>query len=376
VGELAKSSVVVIQAVDAGFFIAPPKAHPSRVYVVSYRDGHLRSFTGAPSATDRIGARFCYLVETGEQHSTNTCTVTSSVDAYSFSVELGATWRVTDPEAAVRAGLFDPSGLVLATVQDAVWQIARGYQPEQAAAAEKAVRASLAREIPLGSGVVIVRAVARFYADAAVTGATRDRDTASHQAALERDRMKQLRDLFDGTEAGALMIHLLQHPDDTGTVLGLLKDNREKEQALRLTLLDHDRQHYLAMLDRALENNLINDSDAQPLRDLLFGQAASTTLTGSVTMVPMAPKPTLSLPPGVAAGTTATTPNFAPPSTPPSSPGKAPAAGPPVAQGYVVDAVDTPVEDEDPSSPGSAPNASPGGVAGWKPIKSRSQGSE
>ena len=122
----------MIQAVDAGFFTAPPKAHPSRVYVVSYRDGHLRSFSGAPSATDRIAARFCYIVDTSEQHSTNTCTVTSAVDAYSFSVELSATWRVTDPEAAVRADLSDGSGLVLATLQDTVWQIARGL-PARAA---------------------------------------------------------------------------------------------------------------------------------------------------------------------------------------------------------------------------------------------------
>ena len=237
------------------------------------------------------------------------------------------------------------------------------------------MRTSLAQEIPLGSGVVIVRAVARLSADAAVTGATKERDTASHQAALERDRMKQLHELFDGTEAGALMIHLLQHPDDTGSVLSTLKDSREKDQALRLALLDRDRQHYLAMLDRALENNLINDSDAQPLRDLLFGQAAGATLAGSVTMVPIAPKPALSLPPGVAAGTTAVTPGFGAPGTPPSREGPAPTAGPPVAQGHVVDAVDTPVEDEDPNSPGSAPKASPGGVAGWKPIKNRGQGS-
>ena len=80
----------------------------------------------------------------------------------------------------------------------------------------------------------MLRAVARFHADAAVTGATKDA-TATHQAALERQRMTRLQEMFDGTEAGALMIHLLQHPDDTGSVLGTLKDSREKEQALRLS---------------------------------------------------------------------------------------------------------------------------------------------
>lgn len=55
---------VVIQAVDAGFFDAPPKALPGNVYVVSYRDGHLRSFSGVPSYADRISCRFCFLVDT------------------------------------------------------------------------------------------------------------------------------------------------------------------------------------------------------------------------------------------------------------------------------------------------------------------------
>lgn len=374
---MTTSSGEVIQAVDAGFFTAPPKAHPSRVYVVSYRDGRLRSFSGIPSATDRFGAQYCYLVDTSEQHSANTCTVSSAVDAYSFSVELAAAWRVTDPEEAVRAGRFDGGALALASLEDSVWQIARGYRPEQTTAAENAVRVSLAREIPLGSGIAIVRAVARFRADTAVTSAIRDRDTAVHQAALERDRKAQLQDMFDGTEGGALLLHLLQHPEDTSTILGTLKDNREKEQALRLALLDRDRQHYMALFDRALENKLLTDADAQWLRDLL-GNTGGATLTGSVTMTPIVTKPTLSLPPGVAAqGSPAATPAFtAPgPATPPG--GQVPVPGPHVAQGYVVETVDTPDEDQGPSPavpPAPTPPVSVGGVANWKPIKNRGQG--
>jgi hypothetical protein len=372
---LAKNSGGVVQAVDAGLFTAPPKAHPSRVYVVSYRDGHLRLFSGAPTAAERITARFCYLVDTSEQHATSTCTVTSAVDAYSFSVELSATWRVTDPEAAVRADLSDGTAMVVATLQDAIWQIARGYRPEQAAVAEQAVRASLATQIPLASGITIVRAVARFRADAAVTSATVDRDAVAHKAELDRNRMAALSELFDGSEAGALMIHLLQHPDDTATALGTLKDNREKEQALRLALVDRDRQHYLAMLDRALDNNLINDADAQPLRDILFGQAASATLTGSVTMVPLASRPPLSLPQGALASGAGAASGLGAPSTSQAAGRQEPASEPQVAQGYVVEDVDVPAEDDTPNPPASPPGSAPGGVVGWKPIKKPAQGS-
>jgi hypothetical protein len=396
---LAGSSGTVIKTVDAGFFNAPPKAHPTTVYVVSYRDGHLRSFSGAPTFADRISSKFCYMVDTSEQHSANTGTVTSAVDAYSFSVELSATWRVTDPETAVRANLTDGSALVLGSLEDMVWQIARGYEPGRAAAAEGAVRARLARPVPLEAGITVLRAAARFRADAAVTEPTRAMDSDTHQGNLERQRMARLQEMFDGTESGALMMHMLQHPEDTGSVLSMMKDNREKEQALRLNLLEGDRRHYLAMLDRALENNLINDDDAQPLRDMLFNPAAGAALSsGSVSMVPIAPRPALSLPPGVgpAGGTAAVGPATAPqapyqqaqpgqaqPGQVPygqAQPGQAGAGAPPVAQGYVVeDVLDSgPAKQPDPAAepagPGPAGNA-PGGVKNWRQLKKPGQGS-
>lgn len=396
---MAASSGAVITAVDAGFFNAPPKAHPTTVYVVSYRDGHLRSFSGAPTFADRISSKFCYMVDTSEQHSSNTCTVTSAVDAYSFSVELSATWRVTDPETAVRANLTDGSELVLGSLEDMVWQIARGYEPGRAAAAEGAVRARLSRPVPLAAGITVLRAAARFRADAAVTEATRGMDSDTHQGNLERQRMARLQGMFDGTESGALMMHMLQHPEDTGSVLSMMKDNREKEQALRLNLLEGDRRHYLAMLDRALENNLINDDDAQPLRDMLFHPAAGAALSsGSVSMVPIAPRPALSLPPGVGpAGSAAGGPASAPQapyqlaqpgqaqpgqaSSGQAQPGQAGAgASPPVAQGYVVeDVLDSgparqpgPAAAE-PAGPDPAANAA-GGVKNWRPLKKPGQG--
>jgi hypothetical protein len=64
---VAQSSGVILRTVDSGFFNASPKAHPSNIYVVSYRDGRIRSFTGAPSAGDRWGSRYCYIVDTAER---------------------------------------------------------------------------------------------------------------------------------------------------------------------------------------------------------------------------------------------------------------------------------------------------------------------
>ena len=394
---MAKSSGGVIQAVDASFFVAPPKAHPSRVYVVSYRDGHIRSFSGIPSAGDRFAGKFCYLVDTSEQHASSRCTVASAVDGYSFSVELSATWRVTDPEAAVLANLSDGNGLVLGALQDSLWQVGRRFQPDRAADAEAEARAGLARQVPLGSGITVLRAAARFEADAAVSTSNVDLGADAHQGALERQRMARLREMFDGTEAGALMLQLMRHPDDTGSVLTMMNENRDKEQALRLALQERDRAHYLALLDRALANNLISDHDAQPLRDLLFGQSGAGPLTGSVAMVPIAGRPPLSLPPGIAApsgpvaqGGSAAAGVPGASGYPQASGGSASTPRPTVTQSWVVEDVQVtgpvtssplpgngPAEDLDIDTPASANSASgnsePGGVKAWKPLKKPGQ---
>ena len=57
-------------------------------------------------------------------------------DAYSFTVEAEATWKVTNPEAVVRANLSDGNEVVLAWLKDEFWGIGRDHEPEDAAGAE------------------------------------------------------------------------------------------------------------------------------------------------------------------------------------------------------------------------------------------------
>jgi hypothetical protein len=371
---LSQSPGVVIQTVDSSFFLKAPKAHPSRVYVVSYRDGSIRSFSGAPAWADRASSRFCYIVDTSEQYASNRCTLTSAVDAYAFSVELSVTWRVTDPEAAVRADLGNGSELVLAAVQDHAWQIARRYAPEESAAAEAAVRSAFSAGLFLDAGITVLRAVARFHADDSVTATTRALDEDTVQATLEGRRLARLREAFDGSDMSAMLLHLAQHPDDTGSVLAMIKAAPEAE---------HDR--HMALLDRLLAHDLINDADAQPFRDIAasgLGKVSGRPALAQVTMVPIArPKPPLGLPPGIASGGGA--PAVPGAGAAPASPGgTAPAAGPgpgggqavtpgPVTGELVVEAEDDPGTGTAASPPGSAT----GGVVDWKPLKKPARGS-
>lgn len=52
-----------------------------------------------PSFNDRWGSRFCYIVDTAERRVCDSFAVPSMTDAYSFTVEAEATWKVTSPEA-------------------------------------------------------------------------------------------------------------------------------------------------------------------------------------------------------------------------------------------------------------------------------------
>jgi hypothetical protein len=338
-----KSSGIILHTVESSFFSSPPKAHPSNIYVVSYNDGRVRSFTGAPSASDRWGSRFCYIVDTAERRVSDSFTVPTAIDAYSFTVEAAATWKVTDPEAVVRANLSDGNEVVLARLQDELWGIGRGFRPDDVVGAEAAARAVLAGVRQLDEGVTVLRSTARFRVDTHLTTAVLERDQDSHRGSLDEQKMARLRRMFEGSE-DAVLLHLLQHPDDTGTVLQMMTEARERNQTAQFGLLD-----------RLLEHGLITDADAQPLRDSLLGPG-----TPSVTMRPITRRAT-------PAAIAAPPPDPGPPAPPPL-PGRKtyavsddPPSGPPASTRPV---------SPPPSNPQAAdPVPQAGGVKKWKSLK-------
>jgi hypothetical protein len=351
---VAQSSGVILQTIDSRLFVPPPKAHPHNAYVVSYRDGGVRLFSGAPSMTDRLGGRYCYIVDIAEHRVTDSCVVPSLIDAYSFTVEVEATWKVTDPVAVVSANLADGNEVVLARLRDELWVIGRQYLPENVGAAEAAARNALPAVSALTEGITVLRSTARFRADSHLTAAVLDTDADRHQGNLDEQRIRRLRQWFDGSEESAILLHLLQHKDDTGTVLQMLVSGQDKAQAMRL-----------ALLDRLLEHKLITDADAQPLRDQVMGPSVAPP----VTMRPIKGRPApLALPPTVVGSIVPDPPQpvvAAPPSAPVAE--DQPASAKP------------PGQQSAPSGDGGADHTgnAPGGVKEWKQLKKRpSQGPE
>jgi hypothetical protein len=344
---VSRASGIILRTLDSSFFNAPPKAHPSNIYVVSYNDGRIRAFTGAPSAVDRWGSRFCYIVDTAERRVSASFTMPSSTDAYSFTAEVEATWKVTNAEAVVRANLSDGNEVVLARLQDELWVVGRQFRPEDAARAEIAARSALLGLRDLDEGITILRSTARFRMDTHLTDAELQRDHDNHEGSLEEQRMLRLRRMVEGSDEAIVMLHLMRHPDDTGTVLQMIADSRDKNQAVQLGLLD-----------RMLEHNLITDADAQPLRDSVLGRIAAP-----VTVRAIAPHTPPALPGTVSSSLTST----AGPAKKAYTVGDVPAS----AQPTNIQPASQPPSPQSDAPATSAPAPPPGGVKKWKPVKKK-----
>lgn len=348
---MSDSSGVILQTLDSSVFTAPPKTHPGNVYVVAYRDGTTKSFSGAPAVRDRLGSQFCYVVDTAEQHATGECTVPSSVDAYWFTVEMNATWKVTDPEAVVRAKLANGNEAVLGWLRDELWQISRGFAPEAAANAEAAARSALSGGCQLSPGITLLSCATRFRADTRLAEGRVELDKDSLQGQLTQRRYDRLKQRLDGSDEAAILEHLHQHPEDTGTVLALMSAGRQRNQELHHSLLKE-------MLDRGL----ITDADAQPLRDAVLGGNALGRVPSPGPRTVASSRPTLSLPSGV------------------SLPAGAPSTGSPAAQApggtnvtgdaaVAGQSAPAPQANALDSSAGADGGNSPGGVKAWKQLK-------
>ncbi len=370
---MSQPSGVILRTVESSFFNAPPKAHPSNIYVVSYNDGRIRAFTGVPSATDRWASRFCYIVDTAERRVRSSITVPTSTDAYSFAIEVEATWKVTNPEAVVRANLSDGNEVVLARLQDELWVIGRDFRPQDAVGAETAARLALSQVRELDEGVTILRSTARFRVDARLTAAVIERDQDTHQGNRDEQKMLLLHRMVEGSDDAMILLHLMQHPDDTGTVLQMMTDARDKNQAVQLGLLD-----------RMLEHNLITDADAQPLRDSVLGRPITSPvkmrpITPRVTPAALPPAAPQMLPSGGSSAPDSARPRTPTPSTPAPTPAStsakkvyavadAPAPAQPAKTRPTKQAQSIQPTQTDPQ-PAPDPAPSTGGVKKWKSLK-------
>jgi hypothetical protein len=277
---MADSSPIILQKIDAGLIASIPKPRPDAVFVLSYGGGGLKTFNRTPPMSERIGSKYCYIVDLSERHTSGSLRIPAMGDVYFFQLGYDATWQVTDPEVVIRRNIGDGDAVVAGFLRDALWQIGRSYPPSAVQGAEDEARRYLEPPFDLGGGLAVTWLSIRLALDERQSEAAVEVDADAHSGRLARTRVQRLRGLLDGDES-FLLLHLAQHPEDTGSVLQMITTSRERNEQLRLGLLD-----------RMLERGFVQDADIGPLRDSILGAPGSLVLPPSRPLPPaLAPAP-------------------------------------------------------------------------------------
>jgi hypothetical protein len=337
----------IVQRHDSNWLTTSPVVGAAQVYVLSYKDGRLVAFTRRPTFADRVGSTFCYVVDTAEQRTSFSTTAPSRQDAYPFTVQADVVWRVVDAEALVRSGVDDAAQVVRSAVDDQLWTVGRRFAPDDAAGAEQAGRQAFPANSAVSSGLALVRVLVRMTPYAGLTGAVRQADSVRHDGAIgllkmqqESDRMHHMRTLLDGDES-LLLLHLANNRSDTGSVIQLMLEARQRGETTRMELFD-----------RMVANNFIQDADVEPLRRALLGGSGPGMLTPTVGLTSSSMRaiiPGDPVPPAAASPSTGGATGSVPP--------PAPAAGA------------GPADNGTPDPAGGKPSI--GHVREWKPLMKR-----
>ncbi|MFI5657464.1 hypothetical protein [Streptomyces sp. NPDC051684] len=182
----------------------------------------------------------------------------SQVDSFEFEVTADITWRVLDPEAFVRSQERDVPGFVTRRLLPRMQTVSRDHPVEASAEAERAMQRVVDEASPVGQAQGLdVTCTVRLRRDADARShqarlrtARHEAEAAGpeHEAALLREKYEAERQaekikfyenqLAQGGTT-ALALHLVAHPDETGSVLNHLKDEQREVVTHQLHLIDH-----------------------------------------------------------------------------------------------------------------------------------------
>lgn len=272
---MANLTSEVVQKIEGGLMCNLPKLQPHAVFVLSYSGGGLKTFTKKPSMPERMSSKFCYIVDTSEHQTHGSLHIPAMGDVYVFQVDYDATWQVTDPEVVIRRNISDFASTVTGFLRDALWRVGRSYSPNAVQSAEDEARRYLQAPFELGGGLTVTWLSIRLVLDERQSAPAVEVDTEAHVGRLTGSRVQRLRALLDGEES-YLMLHLAQHPEDTGSVLQMLAAARTRNEDIRLGLLD-----------RMLERGFIQDADIGPLRDNVLGGTGPIALSPGQPTIPV-----------------------------------------------------------------------------------------
>ncbi|GAA3861614.1 hypothetical protein GCM10022243_29750 [Saccharothrix violaceirubra] len=236
-----------------------------------------------------------FTVATSPQEDTFDLRLPSREEAFSFAASVRATWRVTDPVAAVKAQLTDPSPGVRRLLEERLREHTRGFDVEGNAEAERRFNLDYAdRAVVVSDAVTITGCTVVLNLDEATTAhiadrtlvvrerqkheydkerderkREREREDTKHDLALQETRMKQYADALQSGDHNALALLLAGHGEDANAVVQIIMQQRQLEHSAAREVLD-----------RLLAANLVNRKDVGRIIE-----SAGTALIGGVSDV-------------------------------------------------------------------------------------------
>ena len=282
---------LIITKSESRLMAAMPRPRPDAVIVLAYSGGGVKTFRHAPGMADRSGSKWCYVIDVAQHFSSGELTIPARGDVYFFRAWFDAGWQVSDPEEVVRHNIEHGEPVVSGFLSDALWRRGRAHDPDDAQGAEDEIRSAVRPPLAMGCGLALSALNVRLSLDSREADAAATDAEEARAGRRQTERVRRLRTLVDGDES-LLLLHLSQHPGDTTTVLQMVTQARERNDRVRLELLD-----------RMLKEGFIQDADIGPLRDSVLGGGGLVALPsgGPPPAGPAAYPATVSVPSGPAA---------------------------------------------------------------------------
>jgi hypothetical protein len=235
--------------------------------------------------------RLRFEVDVADHHDVVKCRLPSRGDAFSFDSTLVLDWRVTDAAVVVERRIGDGLELCYARLLERLRQISRDFDIEACALAEVEINRVLGTApITLPEGITVHRFSARLGMDEATIKATREMRAAHHGSSLAAVKSSGTQGVQDIEQEGTLRrqhqrmeaiqaamrenydlvaIHLSQHPDDTGSLINMIRSDYQANEERRDKLIVE-----------LLQRGLIQDIDVGALNSALLSTAADSYRSG------------------------------------------------------------------------------------------------
>ncbi|MFC8080072.1 hypothetical protein ACFUN8_31605 [Streptomyces sp. NPDC057307] len=219
-----------------------------------------------PRRKDTAGKHYIalYEVDMALHHFSLPLSLPSAVDAFQFEAVADLTWQVLEPDKVINCGLRDVPALLGPRVSQLLRQASRRYPIDAVQDAEEAVQRSVHAAPPLAEDEGLrVSCTVRLRTDQGERSQSERLRIARHEAVAappeHRVRMDRLRRDLEAQEYerriaaekiafyehhlakggfAALVIHLVQHPEDTRMVVEHLHTEQNELIANQLHLVD------------------------------------------------------------------------------------------------------------------------------------------